>query len=350
MRNKYSILYCLILVITSLSMNGAIASNNQAPSSSIFDELSYTETLDLTLEVDMSALTGDLRSTAKHKAKLSFIDKNGLQQTWNTKVNLRGKFRRMNCNEIPPIKINFKKGDLRDAGLLEFDDMKLVTQCIKNEDLASELVLKEYLAYKLYNQLTDESFRVQLLNITYVDTRTRTSKTQSAFLIEDTAEMRARINAKKCKDKIGISADKFNREQLRTVALFQYMIGNLDWNINTSQNLKMIGKDDKILAIPYDFDFSGLVDAPYAILNSNVGQTRTRQRIYLGIEKDQESLESEIILYKKEKKALIKCIKNFDRLSSSSRKDILNYIKSFYKRIDKIQFQKQAKISSAAVK
>ena len=350
MINWNSILYSLTVAIIGLHVNVANATNKQNPSLSIFDEISYTETVDLTLEVDMAALTGDMRNTAKHKAKLSFVDKNGQQQTWDTKINLRGKFRRMNCSEVPPLKINFNKDDLRAAGLLAFDDMKLVTHCIKNTDVARELILKEFLAYKLYNQLTDESFRVQLLNITYADTRTGESKTQSAFLIEDTAQLRARLDAKKCKGKIGVPIEQLDRDQVNTVALFQYMIGNLDWNLGISQNVKMIRKGDKVLAIPYDFDFSGLVDAPYALMNSNVGQKKAKERIYLGLAKDQESMEVEIAFFKKEKKALLNYIKAFKPLTTNSRKDVLSYIKSFYKNIDKIRFQKQSLVSSPAVK
>lgn len=350
MRNRNSILYSLVVAIMGLSINGINATNNQSPSLSIFDEISYTEAIDLTLEVDMAALTGDMRNTAKHKAKLSFIDKNGQQQIWDTKINLRGKFRRMNCNEVPPLKINFDKDDLKAAGLLAFNDMKLVTHCLEDEEVAKELILKEFLAYKLYNQLTDESFRVQLLNITYADTRTGTTKTQSAFLIEDTAQLRARLDAKKCKAKIGIPEEQFDQNQVNTAALFQYMIGNLDWSLAVSQNVKMVRKGDKVLAIPYDFDFSGLVNAPYALMNSNVGQTKAKERIYLGFAKNQKSMESEIAFFNNEKKNLLNYIKEFKFLTSNSRKDVSSYIKSFYNEIENIQFQKQTAVSSAAVK
>jgi len=350
MLTRNSVIYSLLIAIIGLNAYGANAAINQEPSSSIFDEISHTETIDLTLQVDMAALTGDMRNTAKHKAKLSFVDKDGQTQIWDTKVNLRGKFRRMNCSEVPPLKIHFDKDDLKNAGLLKFNDMKLVTHCVKNKELARELVLKEFLAYKLYNQITEESFRVQLLNITYADTRTGDSKTQTAFLIEDTAQLRARLDAKKCKEKIGIPLERFDIEQINTTALFQYMIGNLDWSIDISQNVKMIRKGDKVLAIPYDFDFSGLVDAPYALMNSNVGQTKTKERIYLGFAKDQKSVQKEIDFFIEKKNVLLSYIKNFKPLKSKTRKESVNYIKSFYKNLDRIKFQKQPVVHSAAVK
>lgn len=347
MKTQYYTLYGLVIALIGLSTSNVNATDKQGPTVSIFDEISYTETIDLKLEVDMAALTGDMRSTAKHQAKLSFLDKDGQTQIWDTEVNLRGKFRRMNCSEVPPLKINFDKDDLKNAGLLKFNDMKLVTHCVEDEAIAKELLLKEYLAYKLYNLLTDESFRVQLLNITYADTRTGESKTQTAFLIEDTAQLRARLDAKKCKEKIGVPIDHFDKEQVSTAALFQYMIGNLDWNLATAQNVKLIRKNHKVLAIPYDFDFSGFVNAPYALMNSNVGQTKRKERIYLGLAKSQKNMQAEIAFFKGKKETLLTYINEFKLLKRNSRKEISNYIKSFYSSIEDIQFKKQMIVKNA---
>ena len=309
---------------------------------SIFDKMNYTETIDITLEMDMKALTADMRSTDKHKAILSFIDQNGVDQVWNAKVNIRGKFRRMNCDEMPPLKLNFSKADLKAAGLNTFDDLKVVTHCIENKAIAKELLLKEYLAYKLYNQITDESLRVQFIKITYQDIKSRKKKKQWAFIIEDTAQLRVRLEAKKCKNQIGLTPDQFNRNQINTAALFQYMIGNADWSLRMGRNMKMILKDDQVLAIPYDFDFSGLVNAPYAVANSNVGQKKVKERIYLGLETDRKNLQSSINLFSEKKEVILDYIKNFKALRPCSRKSVLKYVESFFENTDDIYFVREA--------
>ena len=105
------------------------------------------------------------RNTEKHPAVFSFTDQSGAVQTWNIKVNLRGKFRRTRCENLAPLKLNFKKSELKAAGLAKFDDMKLVTHCMSSKSDAKALLQKEYLAYRLYNELTENSYRVQLLKI-----------------------------------------------------------------------------------------------------------------------------------------------------------------------------------------
>ena len=53
------------------------------------------------------------------------------------------------------------------------------------------------------------------------------------------------------------------------VALFEYMIGNLDWSVPVRHNIKLIvpKEDSNAIAfpVPYDFDYSGLVKTDYAI-------------------------------------------------------------------------------------
>jgi len=50
------------------------------------------------------------------------------------------------------------------------------------------------------------------------------------------------------------------------MAVFQYLIGNTDWSIQYRQNIKLINvyKSSLPVAVPYDFDHAGMVDAPYA--------------------------------------------------------------------------------------
>jgi len=152
----------LVLPLFVSNITQSIANTN----SSIFDLMSHTEVLDLTIETNWRAFDGNRRSSTEYPATIHFKDQYGQPSNWLLKVRLRGNFRRMECADIPPLKLNFKKKALVAAGLAKFDDYKLVTHCITDKAAARALVLKEYLAYKLYNSLTENSFRVQLLNIT----------------------------------------------------------------------------------------------------------------------------------------------------------------------------------------
>jgi len=187
--NKVLGIFCTILLVATNAFSNTLPS--------IFDVMNYQEVLEVTMEGDFTTLRNNRRSGEAQAVTLSFMDATGQEQTWNTKVTLRGHFRRMRCTAMPPMKLNFKKGDLKEVGLSKFDDMKLVTQCMEEDEESGAAVLKEYLAYKLYNGITEESFRVQLLKVTYKDTETQSTSKQWGFLIEDTAQLRNRLDVKK---------------------------------------------------------------------------------------------------------------------------------------------------------
>lgn len=322
----------LILLFSTL----AIVAEAQTNLNSIFDEISYKERVNVSLEFDVNALTSDIRNVDKHPAVFRFKDKNGKLQTWNVKLNLRGKYRRMYCSSMPPIKINFSKKDLAAANLAKFDDMKLVTYCVEDKAIAKELILKEYLAYKIYNEITPESFRVQLLKISYIDTRTGKKQKQTAILIEDTAQLKDRLQANKHPTKLSIPKEEFDQNQVKTAAIFQYMVGNADWDLNSSKNVKMLEKKGKAMAIPYDFDFSGFVNAPYAVPKSNLGLSNVRDRMYLGFEKEATEIKESLQLYTSKRKTIKNLIEDFKLLRPLARKDLVQYIESFYVNLDQI--------------
>jgi len=141
LKHKHPIFFIVLFAINLFGQT-AIAQK------SIFDVMNYQEVLSVTLEADFAAIDASRRSADSHKAVLTFQDEQGIEQTWNVKLKNRGNFRRMKC-EMSPLKIEFKKKDLKAAGLAKFDDMKMVTHCVRNKSEAKALLKKEYLAYKL---------------------------------------------------------------------------------------------------------------------------------------------------------------------------------------------------------
>jgi hypothetical protein len=70
-------------------------------------------------------------------------------------------------------------------------------------------------------------------------------------------------------------------EALTTMVLFEYMIGNAEVSILRLHNVKlMVNQARTIVPVPYDFDFSGLVDAPYANPDPKLGIVSVRERSY----------------------------------------------------------------------
>ncbi len=340
---KYLVKHLLVGLLSFIMIG-----ENAAATPSLFDKLNYQEVVEVTMEGDFNALKNNRRSGEAKVVSFTFEDAIGQLQTWNAKVTLRGHFRRMRCTAMPPLKLNFKKKDLKEAGLAKFDDMKLVTQCME-EGGSKELVLKEYLAYKIYNEISEESFRVQLLKITYKDTTTNSSINQWGFLIEDTAELRSRIGATKSKIDRGIPIDSLHQTSFHKMAVFQYMIGNSDWELSSGRNVKVVEKGGKYLTIPYDFDFSGMVNATYAIPNPNYGLASTKERTYLGFEEDLANLDHTLAYFESKQAAIKETIKKFKLLKGKYRQQTTSYLKTFFENIEDIQYRSKKIFTAAKV-
>ena len=95
--------------------------------------------------------------------------------------------------------------------------------------------------------------------------------------------------------------------------------------------------DGKYVVIPYDFDFAGLVLAPYARVNSDYGLTSLRERVYLGFEEDLQDMDAIKKRFKRRKGRFKRRTKHFSLLHRVHKKSVLIYLKSFYKNLDDIQ-------------
>lgn len=350
--NIKNYLHYIPIFFLSLLVTNTIIAQDATTKQSIFDVMNYQEVLSITLEADFAAIDTSRRTAIKNKAILSFEDATGKEQKWTVDLVARGNFRRMRC-EMVPLKLNFKKKHLKAAGLAKFDDMKLVTHCVSNKSQAKSLLQKEYLAYRMYNELTENSYRVQLLKITYKDIKTDKKSKHWAFLIEDTAQLKKRIGAtESVANQLSLPRDTFHNGLLKVASVFQYMIGNADWDLSVGRNVKYVIKDGKVLPIPYDFDFSGLVDAPYAIPNPNFGIPNVRTRIYLGFKEDSENLKGTLAYFKTKRLNLMELVDNFKPLDTIKRTEILDYLNSFYANMnnialgEKIDFNAEIKVAS----
>ena len=126
-------------------------------------------------------------------------------------------------------------------------------------------MLKEHLAYQIYNALTDKSLRARLARMTYHDTSGRTeSLTRYAFFVEHFDSLAKRHDAVVWKPERFDVLDA-DPVEMATLDVFEYMIGNTDWSAVFNHNVVLIrDAAGRATAVPYDFDFSGLVDAEYA--------------------------------------------------------------------------------------
>jgi len=221
--------------------------------------------------------------------------------------------------------------------LNQLGKLKLVIGC-GNSTEDEQLILKEFLVYKIYNLLDPKSFRARLIKVNYRDSKSKMkSFSQYAFLIEDDAEMAARNNCYN-KEVLNLSTERTERNTMTLVAVFEYFISNGDWSVPGNHNTKLIfPKNDKTAmpsVVPYDFDHSGLVNAGYATPNEILGTESVTERVYRGFPRTMEELQSTFDVFKKQKENIFSLITNFTPLKERTRKGIVEYLGEFYKTIN----------------
>jgi hypothetical protein len=295
--------------------------------------------VEMTLTTDLKKLfTEKLKKDYKENAlpaTVTCVFADSIKVTETIEVRTRGEFRREECS-IPPLMINFK---VAQPGILKkLGQLKLVWPC-EATNYNEQLVLKEYLAYKIYNLLTEKSFRVRLVKIAAYDSKERYKPFNFfAFFIEDVDDMAKRNNCKET-GLLKINTEQTNREQATLVHLFQYMIGNTDWAVPLCRNTKLIqSKKDSLqppFIVPYDFDYCGLVDADYAVPIPELEITSVRERSYRGFARTMEELKIALLLFTAQKAAIDSLINNFELLSEKNKKEMLHYLEDFYDTIAK---------------
>jgi hypothetical protein len=249
-------------------------------------------------------------------------------------IEVRGHFRRGYCY-LPPLKLIYKKNP--DAAFYKLKMLKLVSAC-KPTTADDQNLLKEYIIYKIYNLVTDKSFRVRLLNMDYKDsTGTKKTITEHAFLVEDIGQLAKRNDCDDWSDK-KFGTERTDRRQMAMVAIFEYMIGNTDWSVPVDHNVKIIhSKIDSLsmpYVIPYDFDFSGFVNTSYSTPDEKMGIESVRQRVYRGFPRTMDELNDVLDVFKKQKANIYATINNFSLFTTSSKKEMTGYLDDFYKTIN----------------
>lgn len=301
----------------------------------LFDSLSKLDIDHVLILTDLDSLNAIKLTPNEIPAHFMLRTKDGMSKMHlESKISIRGKYRRQRC-DFAPIKLNFKKGDLKKMGLHKTDDYKLVTHCLNTEN-AHKYLFKEYLIYKMYNKLTSYSFEVLLFPIIYKDVDSDKEISSWAFLIENDKEMAKRLGGKLCKC-LGTdikAIDSFSYEQL---AMLQYMVGNKDMILKSLHNLKLVKSNSKpMIPVGFDFDFSLFVKAPYSF--PNLEDNRKIKREYLGFEENKNQMELVIKKFLDNKDYFLDYISDFKLLSGIERRECINYLKAFYKDLDKREY------------
>jgi len=294
------------------------------------------QALSLTIEADFDRIHKDRKEDSDyHPAIIRWEGADQTEQELEFQVKTRGRFRlkRSTCQD-PPLRLNFPKSRVQGTFFEGQDKLKLVTHC-RDRDTFEQNTLKEYLIYRTYNLLTDSSFRVRLARVTYVDSRGKDDPlVRYGFVIEDEDDLADRIGGKI------IEIEQAHPSQLGSVdaarvAVFQYMIGNTDWSLVFFHNIKLMRTaDGTYVPIPYDFDWSGLVNASYAEPAPELGTRSVRDRIYRGYCRPAVDFGLINEQFQENREAILNLFANQEGLSERTQGRAADYLEKFFEILD----------------
>jgi hypothetical protein len=215
------------------------------------------------------------------------------EEKWDSipvKIRARGNYRRAHCY-FPPIKVKIKKDDAKGTIFKGNKELKVVLPCVQASNTQDNIV-KEYMAYKIYEEISPYSFKTRMADIEFIELKGNKTKVHNikGFFIEDIDRVAARQNARKMKRVVHpLEQDD---EASAQNDFFQYMIGNTDYSTAYQHNQKLLfTTENTTVPLPYDFDMAGLVDASYAVVSQVQGEVLeiedVTQRLYRGFERDE---------------------------------------------------------------
>jgi hypothetical protein len=297
-----------------------------------------TEPLAFTLTAEFNLVNKERNPDNKKAfpAVMSVLDAKGAQDV-PVKIGSRGHFRLMarNCDFVP-IRLDFPRGDETAGTLFEGQTtLKLGTHCRGDREY-DNYTLKEYLTYRLFNLVTPLSFRARLARATYVDGKTKkTVNNRYSIFIEHENEVARRFGGRVV-ELPRITFNDLDAPTLNRMMLFEYMIGNTDFSIWALHNVRIVqDKNRKLFPVPYDFDLSGLVHAPYAAPDPRIGIRSVLDRLYRGPCRTTDEFEEAAQAFRAKRADMFTLLESMRDLDPLARGEAKNYLESFFRAIER---------------
>jgi hypothetical protein len=252
----------------------------------------------------------------------------------------RGIFRLRTC-DLPPIRVRFEQDSVRGTPLDSLRRPKLATHCYPRDEYEQNL-LQEYALYRVYQLFTPVSFAVRLLRVTYEDSAGAVRPlTRYGFFIEDESRFASRQGGRLL-ESVGILFSDLNTENAALVSVFQFFIANTDWSVPGRHNVELLRRDSVLLAIPYDFDWSGVINARYARPDPRLRSGTVRNRVYRGACFDAAVLEPVLARFEALKDSIAAVYRSVPGLEPRTIENALRYFDEFYTEIaDRRRFQQR---------
>lgn len=325
-------------LLCALALGGACSAFAQEPARPLFQS---EAPLAVTLQAPWRELLRKRSGVERYPAVLTYKDEQGRSHALDMTVESRGLTRLRAC-WFPPIRIRFPDAVTQGTVFEGQRSLKMVTHCRTGQRSEQSYVL-EMLAYRIYNLVSDISYRVRPLDITYQDVQRGTHDgPYFAFLIEPLGDMARRTDHLRA-SQAAFAPDGFDGPALSRYMLFQYLIGNTDWSVldgpkegECCHNARiLVGKTPAgFIAVPYDLDSAGLVNTNYAAPHESLPIKEVTQRLFRGFCVHNGELPAARDEFLRLRAAIFAMVQDEPRLSASRRRQALRYLQGFYDTLD----------------
>lgn len=313
-----------LLIAVSLAVT-PLQGDAQSPPTGFFDRI---EPVRFSLAVDIRQLRADTADEAPTRdGAVSFRDAAGKTTMLPVKVKTHGRWRLLHC-EFPPLSITFPDSATAGTPFEGLARARLTSFC-KDHPAYEQYIIQELQLYRIYQLLTPYGHTPRALQVTYVDAPSgRTRTTRHAFFIEDRDAVASRLNAALLKAR-GATRSDLEPYHRTLMGVFEYMIGNTDFLVSELHNAFLLGTaQGETIPIPYDFDYSGAVNAAYATPNPVLPIKNVRQRHFRGFCSDTVQFARVFSLLNEKKRAIYSLYD--DPIGKLLRLDVVNDTKRYF--------------------
>lgn len=347
LQNKVPVRIRIILIPALLFLTSVLDGQQIIEGGSAIDTFALYDNLFAQDDPLHMILTFDIKNfvRTKHReeyqpALLTLHANDSTLVNYDVRVRTRGIFRKKFCS-MPPFWLNIKYSYISADCLKGINKLKVVTQC-KKAEYFGDYVLKEYLVYRLYNLLTPYSFRVRLVKLTYINTGRKNDISEAwAFLVEPEELLEKRLTGSFVEND-RLSMAMMNPGMMDKLAMFEYMIGNGDYSVTGRHNIKIFFNNDHspygYIPIPYDFDYTGFVNANYAIPGENLDIESVRERYFLGPCRYEIIHQISIDDFQSYEELFKDLIQTFPHLTLKHKSEALYYIEQYFEEIQSPDF------------
>jgi hypothetical protein len=313
-----------------------------APFTSMADGLPLfdsDEPFSLTIEAPLRTLIREATKRPTVDGIARYTDVDGNTVSLAVQMSTRGKSRLTVC-KFPPLSFNVRKKAAAGTVFEGQKSLKMVTHCQSHNQFRSYFH-QEYGIYRAFNVLSDVSFRVRMLNVTYRDSEGKMKDVEeSAFFIESIGEIADRNGLERQRVQ-RVDIGQLEPSYATLVTMFQFFVGNTDWSVKLAPEeadcchngrvLSEPGQEDGWMVVPYDFDQTGIVNPRYAEPAEQLGIRSVRQRLWRGRCVHNGEVDAAIAVFNEKREALTNALLvDGIRDQKSGR----SYIELFYKVIN----------------